>query len=263
MSGSSFEPSELPAVPFDDEPRPVPARPASLPAFRRWDEWRHDPRLFTAGLLLTVLAAGGWWVRLSVTEPSGALAKPAARSGSSAPTVNRQSSGAATNTTTTTVGVFVVDVVGAVRHPGVVSLPGTARVIDAVTAAGGALAAADLDRINLAAHLVDGMRIAVPRRGTPADPAAPTNDPGASGASGASGATGTGGGGAPTPSAPLDLNTATEVQLEALPGIGPSLAQAIIQEREHEGGFHTVDDLRRVRGIGDVRFAQLRPLVSV
>ncbi len=260
MSGSSFEPHELPAVPFDDEPRAVPVRPASPPAFRWWDEWRHDPRVFTAGLLLVVLAAGGWWVRLSVTEPSGALAKPAPRTGSSVPPVSRQSPGAATRTTSTTVAVFVVDVVGAVRHPGVVSLPGTARVIDAVTAAGGALPAADLDRINLAAHLVDGMRIAVPRRGTPADPAAPTNDPGASGPSGVGPA---GGGGAPTPSAPLDLNTATEAQLEALPGIGPSLAQAIIQEREHEGGFHSVDDLRRVHGIGDVRFAQLRPLVSV
>ena len=259
MSGSSFEPPELPAVPFDDEPRALPIRPISPTAFRRWHEWRHDPRVFTAGVLLVVLAAGGWWVRLSVTEPSGALAKPSTRTASSVPSARRQSSGAATGTTSTTVGVFVVDVVGAVRHPGVVSLPAAARVIDAVTAAGGALPVADLDRINLAAHLVDGMRIAVPRRGTPGDPAAPTNDPGASGAAGA----GSAGGGAPTPSAPLDLNTATEAQLEGLPGIGPSLAQAIIQEREHEGGFHSVDDLRRVRGIGDVRFAQLRPLVSV
>jgi competence protein ComEA len=154
----------------------------------------------------------------------------------------------------------VVDVVGAVRHPGVVSMPPTARVVDAVTAAGGALPGADLDRINLAAHLVDGMRIAVPRRGFPADAAGPNTDPGASGAAG----NGSGEpGGAPTPAAPVNLNTATQAQLEALPGIGPSLAQAILQERDREGGFHSVDDLRRVRGIGDVRFAQLRPLVTV
>jgi competence protein ComEA len=260
MSGSSFEPRELPAVPFDDDSRAVPVRPAAPPAFRWWEEWRHDPRVFTVGLLLVVLAAGGWWVRLSRAEPSGALAKPATRSASSVPTVSRESPGAVSHATTTTVGVVVVDVVGAVRHAGVVSLPGTARVIDAVTAAGGASPAADLDRINLAAHLVDGMRIAVPRRGVSADPAAPMNDPGASGSSAAGGA---GAGGAPTPGAPLDLNTATAAQLEALPGIGPSLAQAIIQEREHEGGFRSVDDLRRVRGIGSVRFAQLRPLVSV
>jgi competence protein ComEA len=131
-------------------------------------------------------------------------------------------------------------------------------VVDAVDAAGGALPTADLDRINLAAHLVDGMRIAVPRRGAPADPAGPTNDPGKPGAGSPSGSSG-----APTPSAPLDLNTATEAQLEALPGIGPSLAQAILQEREREGGFHSVDDLRRVRGIGDGRFAQIHALVTV
>jgi competence protein ComEA len=68
---------------------------------------------------------------------------------------------------------------------------------------------------------------------------------------------------APTPAAPLDLNTATQAQLEELPGIGPTLAQAIIQEREREGGFHSVDDLRRVSGIGDARFARLRPLVTL
>jgi competence protein ComEA len=152
--------------------------------------------------------------------------------------------------------VFVVDVVGAVRKAGVVSLPGSARVVDAVNAAGGALPTADLDRINLAAHLVDGMRISVPRRGAPADPAEPTNDPGATGSGPAADGT-------PTASTPLDLNTASEPQLEALPGIGPSLAQAILQEREREGGFKSVDDLRRVRGIGDVRFAQLKPLVTV
>ena len=66
-----------------------------------------------------------------------------------------------------------------------------------------------------------------------------------------------------TATAPVNLNTATQAQLEALPGIGPSLAQAIIQERDREGGFHSVEDLRRVRGIGDVRFAQLRPLVTL
>jgi competence protein ComEA len=251
MSGSYPEPSEVP-VPVDvDLPRPQPGAPVA----ERWAQWRRDPRLVTAGLALVALAAGAWWIRLSVSDPSGATAKPRteATTGDTRPSVTTT----AARVTTTTVGVFIVDVVGAVHHAGVVSLPASARVVDAVNAAGGALPTADLDRINLAAHLVDGMRIAVPRRGVASDPAGPTSDPGGGGVSGPAA------GGTPTPSAPLDLNTATETQLEALPGIGPSLAQAIMQEREREGGFHTVDDLRRVRGIGDVRFAQLRPLVTV
>jgi competence protein ComEA len=241
--------------PVADRDVDAPARPAlPLTAAERWQQWRQDPRLLTAALIVVALAAGAWWLRLSSRDPSGASPRADARASASASIAPPSSRGV----TTTSAAAFVVDVVGAVRKPGVVSLPGSARVVDAVDAAGGALPTADLERINLAAHLVDGMRIAVPRRGAPADEAGPTNDPGAGGGGGSSALSGE-----PTPSAPLDLNTATEAQLEALPGIGPSLAQAILQEREREGGFHSVDDLRRVRGIGDVRFAQLRELVSV
>jgi competence protein ComEA len=251
MSGSFPEPIEGSGSSVDDgPPRPQPVEPF----VERFAYWRRDPRLVTVGLALVALAAGAWWIRLSASEPSGAAAKPTTQTTTSAGGTSGTTPAA--HATTTTAGVFVVDVVGAVHHAGVVSLPATARVVDAVNAAGGALANADLDRINLAAHLVDGMRIAVPRRGVASDAAGPTSDPGG-------GASGPAAGGAPTPSTPLDLNAATEVQLEALPGIGPSLAQAIVAEREREGGFHSVDDLRRVRGIGDARFAQLRPLVAV
>jgi competence protein ComEA len=246
MTGSSAEPVEELVAPHGaDLARPVRAGAIA----ERWAMWRHDPRLLTAGLALIALAAGAWWVRLSVSEPSNALS-----STTSTRTTEGQRATVATRVTPTSAGVVVVDVVGAVRHAGVVSLPGTARVVDALTAAGGALPTADLERLNLAAHLVDGMRIAVPRRGAPTDPAEPTGDTGAAAG---------GSGGTPTPDAPLDLNSATQVQLEALPGIGPSLAQAIIAERDREGGFKTIEDLRRVRGIGDVRFAQLRELVRV
>jgi competence protein ComEA len=68
--------------------------------------------------------------------------------------------------------------------------------------------------------------------------------------------------GAPA-SGPINLNTATQAELETLPGIGPTLAQAIVAERDRSGGFRSVEDLRRVRGIGDARFAQVRPLVTV
>jgi competence protein ComEA len=253
MAGSASEPGESALAPVEVDP----ARPGfSQPATARWVALAREPRVVTIGLAVIALAFGGWWVRLSVTEPSGALAKTAPHtSATTSPTGSTSASTVSVAPVTTTGAVLVVDVVGAVRHPGVVSMPSTARVVDAVTAAGGALGGADLDRINLAAHLVDGMRIAVPRRGFPADQAGPSTDPGVPGASAS--------GGAPTPSAPVDLNTANQAQLEALPGIGPSLAQAILAEREHEGGFHSVDDLRRVRGIGDVRFAQLKPLVSV
>ncbi|MDQ1468080.1 MAG: competence protein ComEA [Actinomycetota bacterium] len=253
MSGSSPEPREAPVSP----PHLDPHRPNLVaPLAERWAVWRREPRVAATALAVVALAGGAWWVRLSVSEPSGAVPKTASHSATTSSAAYSQPTVPVVPTTTS--GIFVVDVVGAVRQPGVVSLPGTARVVDAVTAAGGALPNADLDRINLAAHLVDGMRIAVPRRGVASDPAGPSADPG-----GAAAAGGAATGEAPTPAAPLDLNTATQAQLEELPGIGPTLAQAIIQEREREGGFHSVDDLRRVSGIGDARFARLRPLVTL
>jgi len=125
-------------------------------------------------------------------------------------------------------------------------------VIDAVEAVGGAVAGGDLDRLNLAAKLADGQRVFVPKVGEA--------DPGASG--GAEAPTGAGSGGAPTPSAKVNLNTASQAQIEELPGIGPTYAQSIIAERERRGGFKSVNELRSVRGIGDKRFAELAPLLT-
>jgi len=130
-------------------------------------------------------------------------------------------------------------------------------VIDAVEAVGGAVQGGDLDRLNLAAKVVDGERIYVARVGE-ADPGVVGGDDGAGGG-------GTAGGGASAPGAggKLNLNTATEAQLEELPGIGPTYAQAIIAERQRRGGFTSVNELRSVHGIGDKRFAELAPLVTV
>jgi competence protein ComEA len=147
-------------------------------------------------------------------------------------------------------GALTVHVAGAVNRPGVVRIRAGARVVDAIDAAGGGLPDADLDRLNLAAKLVDGQRVAVARVGAPApvesgaipgavDPAAGV-DPG-----------------------PVNVNTATQAQLEELPGIGPALAGAIIAEREKRGGFRDVAELQDVRGIGDARFADIKDLVSV
>jgi competence protein ComEA len=155
-------------------------------------------------------------------------------------------SGAATTTSTAS---LLVHVVGAVRASGVVELAAGARVRDAVAAAGGPADDADLQQMNLAAPVADGQRIAVPRVGEAAAPPAP------------SGAAPDPAGGAPT--GPLNLNTATSTELEALPGIGPTLADAIVREREKLGGFKTIDDLKQVRGIGDARFEDIRDLVTV
>ena len=157
-------------------------------------------------------------------------------------------------------GQVRVYVVGQVRRPGVVSLAAEARVEDAVQAAGGAGAKADLAVMNLARKVIDGERIVVPRPGEKLPTADAVADPGAGG-SGVGAATGAAGSAAP--GAPVDLNTATVAQLDALPGVGPVIAGRIVAWRQENGRFTTVDDLSEVQGIGDATMARLRPLVRV
>ncbi|WP_427922530.1 helix-hairpin-helix domain-containing protein [Streptomyces sp. cg40] len=144
---------------------------------------------------------------------------------------------------------IVVDVSGKVRKPGVHRLPAGSRVTDALRAAGGAHSGTNTEGLNLARFLVDGEQIVV---GGPTPAAVP-------GAGGAAGSTGTGA--VAAPGAPVSLNTATADQLNTLPGVGPVLAQHIIDYRTRHGGFRSVDELRQVNGIGDRRFADLRELV--
>lgn len=152
-----------------------------------------------------------------------------------------------------------VYVVGQVRKPGVVSLGSDARVQDAIEAAGGATARADLARINLARKVVDGERILVPKPGQKIE-----EDPAIDGSAGAAGGGGTGSGAvAGAPGAPVDLNTATVTELDALPGVGPVLAGRIVEWRQANGRFTTVDDLNEVSGIGDATMEKLRPMVRV
>ena len=140
--------------------------------------------------------------------------------------------------------MLVVDVAGKVRHPGLYRLPVGSRVDDALRAAGGALPGVDLSTVNLAAKLTDGQQIAV---GMPGAAPAPAGS----------------GSGAATVLAPVDLNSATLDQLETLPGVGPVLGQHIIDWRIAHGRFATIDQLRDVSGIGDVKFAALRSRVTV
>ena len=150
---------------------------------------------------------------------------------------------------TASAAVLVVDVVGQVNRPGVVHLAEGARVLDAVNAAGGATARADLAAVNLARKVVDGEQIFVPRPGQ----AVPVPGP----------VTGTGPGSGSAGAAPVDLNTATEAELDALPGIGPVLAGRIVAWRQEHGRFTRVDELGEVSGIGDTLLKRLRPLVRV
>jgi competence protein ComEA len=149
---------------------------------------------------------------------------------------------------TATPAVVIVDVAGWVRRPGVYEFRQGDRVIDAIRMAGGGKSGADLQSINLAALLIDGQQIVVPKKGK--------GGPG----TGMSGGSVSGPGGAK----PLvNLNTATLDQLESLPGIGPALAQRILDYREQHGPFRKVEDLLNVSGIGEKRLADLRSNVTV
>jgi len=148
-------------------------------------------------------------------------------------------------------GPIVVDVAGRVRHPGVYTFQQGDRVVDAIRRAGGALSGSDLTSLNLAALLTDAEQVVVGKAG-----GLGTTSGTSTGSS--SGATGTGG-----TAAKVNVNTATLDQLEALPGIGPVLAQRIIDYREQHGPFGSVQDLLNVSGIGDAHLADLEPLVTV
>ncbi len=135
-------------------------------------------------------------------------------------------------------GQIIVAVQGRVAHPGLYRLPPGARVADALAAAGGALPGVDLSYVNLARKVSDGELILV---GT-----SPPPEPGGPGSGGK-----------------VNLNSASLAQLDTLPGVGPALAQRILDYRAQHGDFHSVDELRRVAGIGDAKFAQLKDLVTV
>lgn len=222
----------------DLDPRPT---PGPMPWRDRIDLLTRTPQLtptrVAGGILLALaLVAGAWFLLRTPSGPPPEELLPVA--GSSADP-------AASTTTTTEASFVIAHAAGAVLQPGVYELPAGSRVTDLIDAAGGAAADADLDRLNLAAPVVDGQRVYVPKIGEamPADAAV--------GAVGGQ------------PAGPLDLNTATLEQLDTLPGVGPATAKAIIDERERRGGFRSVDDLLDVRGIGPAKLDGLRDLVTV
>ena len=132
---------------------------------------------------------------------------------------------------------IVVQVSGAVNSPGVYTLPKGSRVKDAIEVAQGAAPDADLEYLNLAALLQDGQRLQVPVREPPGEETKEDTR--------------------------INVNTASQQELETLPGIGPEMAKRIIEYRKTSGRFATVDDLKNVSGIGDRVLARLKPLVKV
>ena len=187
--------------------------------------------------------------------PAGTAAAPAMRPA----TAPAAGSAAGPGGLSATSGSVVVHVTGAVSSPGVVTLPPGSRVTDAINAVGGASADADTEQLNLARVLSDGEQIRVPRIGEVLPDPAP--QPGGDAASGARTAPGkSGDGGA---SGTVNINTASASELEKLPGIGPALAQRIVEYRDSHGPFASVDSLTDVPGIGKAKLEGLREQATV
>jgi competence protein ComEA len=176
---------------------------------------------------------------VAVVLVGGRVLRPAAPRGTAPPLIRAKPAPGATGGARSTGQFVIVDVAGAVRRPGLYRLPHGSRIADAIARAGGAARRAELDLVNLAAPLADGEQVLVPAHG-----AAPT-----------------GGSGSPAPTAPVDLNSATAEQLDALPGIGPVTAQKIVDYRQAHGPFTSVDELDAISGIGPARIENLRGLV--
>lgn len=183
--------------------------------------------LLATAVALTAVLAGMWWGR-GLRPPPVAIPSPAP----------------VATVVPTTVPDLLVHVSGWVRDPGLVSVKRGARVGDAVGAAGGALPGARLEAMNLAGTVSDGEQVVVPGPGgsTPTE----VSDAGQSGGDGL-----------------VHLNSATAAELEALPGVGPVLAERIVSHRDSRGDFAQVEDLLGVSGIGEAKLASIRDLVAV
>jgi competence protein ComEA len=225
------------AASFDAELPPAEGSEPEQP--RRTVELPHIRVIATIAVAASVLLV--WWLLSGRPHTSDPVA-PLAFSGSNA------APDAATPSGGSTAGAdLVIDVIGKVRKPGIVTVPKGSRVYQAIEAAGGLKGRPDTASLNMARVLADGEQLLVGIE--------PVSVPGAPAAS-------SGSGGAPT-GARINLNTATAEQLDTLPGVGPVTAQSILDWRKENGRFGSVDDLLEVKGIGDATLAELRDLVTV
>lgn len=237
-------------------PRPQPPRRWG-DTLHSWFAWFGLARLFvSAGCVVAVVAGVAWLVR-TPPPPTEALLPTVGgiAPASTLPPPSTTESTVADVAPEPVASAVLVHVAGAVRGPGVYELVAAARVHDAIEAAGGPSADADLDGLNLAATVADGQRVYVPVAGE-VDPASvPAGGVDAM----AEGPTA----GPPGAGEPVDLNAATAAELETLPGIGPATAAAIVDDRDRHGPFASVDELERVPGIGPAKLAAVADLVTV
>lgn len=267
---------------------------ADQPGTTRSTRWGLSPRVLLLVAVLALVAVVWGVTQFSAAPRAEQVASPSASAESVQAVGAQQSPGAQStaqpgaNPSESAQGgasgeaTVRVHVAGAVNNPGVYTLPAQGRAVDAIAAASGAAADADLDRVNLAGALSDGVQIYVPHRGETAAPAQIQPNGGTANAgqgNAANGASQNGasqGGTQPHPartltpagsaqkgSTPVNINTATAEELQTLPRIGPAMAQRIIAWREAHGGFRSVDELDAVPGIGPSMLENLRPLVTV
>lgn len=225
--------------------RPIPPESVAQRA-RAWIEWFGVARLLAAASATLIVCLGAAWLVRSPPPPTEASLPMATTSTMISNSGSAGSAGSSEPPSTPSPDArLLVHVAGSVLEPGVYELLSGARVRDAVVAAGGPTEQADWNAVNLAAPVVDGTRIYVPAVGevVPAPVTVPVPN-------------------APLPAGPIDVNRATAVELEALPGVGPATATAIVAERDRNGPFLDVDDLDRVPGIGPAKLAALRDLVT-
>ena len=267
---------------------------ADQPGTTRSTRWGLSPRVLLLVAVLALVAVVWGVTQFSAAPRAEQVASPSA-SAESVQAVGAQQSPATQSAAQATAqpsesaqggpsgeATVRVHVAGAVNNPGVYTLPAQGRAVDAIAAASGAAADADLDRVNLAGALSDGVQIYVPHRGETAAPAQIQPNGGTANAGQANAANGAAqngasqGGTQPQPartltpagsaqkgSTPVNINTATAEELQTLPRIGPAMAQRIIAWREAHGGFRSVDELDAVPGIGPSMLENLRPLVTV
>lgn len=270
---------------------------ADQPGTTRSARWGLSPRVLLLVAVLALVAVVWGVTQFSAAPRAEQLASPSASAesvqavgaqqspgaqpgaqGTAQPSANPSESAQGGASGEATVRVHVA---GAVNNPGVYTLPAQGRAVDAIAAASGAAADADLDRVNLAGALSDGVQIYVPHRGETAAPAQIQPNGGTANAGQGNAANGasqngaaqnnapqpartlTASGNAQKGSTPVNINTATAEELQSLPRIGPAMAQRIIAWREAHGGFRSVDELDAVPGIGPSMLENLRPLVTV
>lgn len=267
---------------------------ADQPGTTRSTRWGLSPRVLLLVAVLALVAVVWGVTQFSAAPRAEQVASPSASAESVQAVGAQQSPGAqstaqpGSNPSESAQGgasgeaTVRVHVAGAVNNPGVYTLPAQGRAVDAIAAASGAAADADLDRVNLAGALSDGVQIYVPHRGETAAPAqiqpngGTANTGQGNAANGAAQNGASQGGTQPQPArtltpagsaqkgtAPVNINTATAEELQTLPRIGPAMAQRIIAWREAHGGFRSVDELDAVPGIGPSMLENLRPLVTV